>query len=98
MHVQHHNPYTPGENVVRTVVCPWQKEESCLETCSYKDHSQAARPTFQELHFNDAQQAFQVRYLLKGAVKRVVELQRHSPCPMQRIPQQERHLMHSYPR
>ena len=38
-----------------------QKEDPCLETHYSEAHEQASRPPFQELQFNDAQQAFQVR-------------------------------------
>ena len=47
--------------------------DPCLETTYTEPDSQAARPPFQELQFNDPQQAFQVcscpSTLLQGRVK-----------------------------
>ena len=38
-----------------------QSVDPCLETTYTEADSQVARPLFQELQFNDPQQAFQVR-------------------------------------
>lgn len=38
-----------------------QSVDPCLETTYTEPDSQVARPPFQELQFNDPQQAFQVR-------------------------------------
>ena len=39
----------------------WQKEEPCLDISYYEAHDQVQGPAFQDLQFNDPQQAFQVR-------------------------------------